>query len=126
MYHMVLGSVQLTEDDRDVAAAVMRRIVHSTGNEEWLYQMNGQEDPFAAYNRLMELYIRKGASAAQGEAVAMLAGVATASGDRFVGEAAPSKHINNLIAKRLKVEALSEGLAALELHESHFVDYDVR
>eukprot|EP00658_Telonema_sp_P-2_P055726 TRINITY_DN44288_c0_g1_i1.p1 TRINITY_DN44288_c0_g1~~TRINITY_DN44288_c0_g1_i1.p1 ORF type:complete len:416 (+),score=62.83 TRINITY_DN44288_c0_g1_i1:1-1248(+) len=125
VYHMVLGSVQLTDDDQDVAAAVMGRIVHSTGNQEWLYQMNGQEDPFGAYNRLMELYVRKGASSAQADAATMLAEAATSSGD-FVGEAAPSKHINNLIAKRLKVENLSEELAALDLHESLFVDYDVR
>eukprot|EP00658_Telonema_sp_P-2_P061157 TRINITY_DN4990_c0_g1_i3.p1 TRINITY_DN4990_c0_g1~~TRINITY_DN4990_c0_g1_i3.p1 ORF type:complete len:608 (-),score=138.80 TRINITY_DN4990_c0_g1_i3:613-2436(-) len=63
-YYMLIGSVQLSPDTRDVAGCVMSRVEGSTaGDQEWLYQMEGKVDPFREYNELMQMFLKEGVDA---------------------------------------------------------------
>ena len=120
--HVVLvGSVQLSKDERDVAAALEERVHDATPNQEWLYQVQSGLSVFSELNNLVELYCKQGPGKAVQDGIDRLQ---TQPRDKAFQRGVD--HLKKLVDRRLRLEALSTQLEALELHVEFDVDFDVR
>jgi class 3 adenylate cyclase/HAMP domain-containing protein len=127
VYYMLLGSVQLSFDTRDVAGCVMGRVEGPTGgDQEWLYQMERKANPFREYNELIETYLKEGVDAVS----RVLDGIGARVDDPESGFAPGAiAHLLALMKRRRHLDAIpADTLTDIHVggHHSFDADFDVQ
>ena len=120
VHAILIGSVQISDDDRDVVAALEGKVDDSSPNEEWLYQLQGGNSVFAELNNLMELYCQQGPGRDVQEGIDRLQIQLT---DKTCLRCL--EHLQRLVDQRLRREACSQQLGS-DLYVRIDADFDLR